>query len=81
MTKLSLCICSCAFVLSLAVAAGDGMAGTKKISRKRTDFTAAQRMKLLEQARQVCVKRYGATSRVYKFDYSKWRVTCTEPGW
>jgi hypothetical protein len=81
MTKLSLCICSCAFVLSLAVAAGDGMAGTKKISRKRMDFTAAQRMKLLEQARQVCVKRYGATSRVYKFDYSKWRVTCTEPGW
>jgi hypothetical protein len=81
MTKLSLWLCSCVFVLSLAVAAGDGMAGAKKVARKRTDFTAAQRMKLLEQARQVCVKRYGATSRVYKFDYRKWLVTCTEPGW
>ena len=81
MTKLGLWLCSCVLVLSLAVAAGDSMAGAKKITRKRTDFTAAQRMKLLEGARQVCVKRYGATSRVYKFDYSKWRVTCTEPGW
>jgi hypothetical protein len=81
MTKLSLCLCSCMVALSLALAAGDGLAGTKKTTRKKTDFTAAQRVKLLEEARQVCVKRYGAGSRVYKFDYSKWRVTCTEPGW
>ena len=81
MTKLSLCLCFCVLVFSLAVTAGDGMAGKKKVTRKRTDFTAAQRMKLLEEARKVCVKRYGATSRVYKLDYSKWRVICTEPGW
>ncbi len=81
MTKLSLSICSCVVVLSLAVAVGDGMAGTKKINRKRSDFTPAQRVKMLEEARKVCVKRYGAASRVYKLDYSKWRVVCTEPGW
>ena len=81
MSKLSLCLCSCTLVLSLVAADGDGLAATKKITRKRTDFTAAQREKLLEDARKICVKRYGAASRVYKLDYAKWRVICTEPGW
>jgi hypothetical protein len=81
MTKLGLGLCSCIFVLSLAVAGGDGIAATKKIIRKKSDFTTAQRAKLLEDARKICVKRYGTGSRVYKLDYAKWRVTCTEPGW
>ena len=36
---------------------------------------------LMEQARKICVKKYGATSRVYQLDYKKWRVVCTTPGY
>ena len=53
----------------------------KKVTRSRDDFTAEQRDKLMEKARQICVKRYGASSRVWKLDYKAWRVTCTEPGY
>ena len=53
----------------------------RKISKSRDSFTAGQREKLLEQARKICVKKYGATSGVYKFDYKTWTVICTEPGY
>lgn len=52
----------------------------KKISKSRSDFTPEQREKLLEDARKLCKKKYGATSRVHYLDYKKWTVTCTEPG-
>jgi hypothetical protein len=50
----------------------------KKISKNRSDFSEAQRKKLMESARAVCKKKYGATSRVYQLDYKKWTVICTE---
>lgn len=80
MNKISLCLLS-GFVV-LALANGDVLAAKKKPihARSRGDFTAAERDKILEHAREVCVKRYGATSRVYKLDYHKWEVICTEPG-
>jgi hypothetical protein len=52
----------------------------KKISKSRSDFTPEQRKKLLEEARQVCIRKYGASSSVHHFDYKKWRVTCNTPG-
>lgn len=52
----------------------------KKTSKSRSDFTPDQRAKLLEEARQVCIKRYGASSTVYRFDYKKWKVICNTPG-
>ena len=52
----------------------------KKISKSRNDFTPEQREKIMANARQVCVKAYGASSTVYRFDYKKWRVICYRPG-
>jgi hypothetical protein len=51
------------------------------MTHKRSDFTAEQRAKLMEEARKICKKRFGAPSRVYKIDYVQWRVVCTEPGY
>lgn len=50
----------------------------KKISRKRSDYTAEQREKFMEQARKTCKKRYGAGATVYRLDYYKWTVWCQE---
>ncbi len=50
----------------------------KKISKKRSDFTPEQRNKLMEEARKICKKKYGSTSTVYRLDYYKWIVICTE---
>ena len=50
----------------------------KKISKKRSDFTPEQRKKLMEEARKICKKNYGAASTVYRLDYYKWIVICTE---
>jgi len=52
----------------------------KKRSRSRSDFTPAQRQKIMEEARQVCIRNYGASSSVYRFDYRKWQVICNTPG-
>ena len=53
----------------------------KKKGKSRDDFSPSQREKLMEQARKICVEKYGATSRVYQLDYKKWRVVCTTPGY
>lgn len=52
----------------------------KKVSKSRKDFTPEQRKKIMEDARQVCIKKYGASSSVYRFDYSRWTVICNTPG-
>jgi ABC-type transporter MlaC component len=68
------------FVVSAVV--GDIQAVTaatkKKVSKKRSDFTPEQRKKLMEEARKICKKNYGAASTVYRLDYYKWTVICTE---
>jgi len=53
----------------------------KKISKSRNDFSAAERQKILSEARKICTRKYGATSTVYRIEYDKWRVVCTEPGY
>lgn len=50
----------------------------KTAAHKQSDFTAAQRAKMMEDARKLCKKRYGAASTVYKFDYYKWIVICND---
>ena len=50
----------------------------KKLSKKRSDFTPAQREKLMERARQICRKKYGAGATVYRLDYYKWTVWCRD---
>ena len=53
-------------------------AAKKKISKKSSDFTPAQRAKLMEEARKICKKRYGSGARVYRLDYYHWKVWCQE---
>ena len=95
MRKLSLCLLTFLFIVAVGVPNQVAMAAgscpssksgkcpvqKKKITHKRSDFTAAQRAKMMEEAREICKKKYGAPSRVYKIDYVKWRVLCTEPGY
>ncbi len=90
MQKLSLCLFCLVFVLPLPMPEPAAAAGycpsskggkcpnPRKISHKRSDFTTAQRAKMMEEARKICKKAYGSSSTVYKLDYYKWRVTCNE---
>lgn len=78
MRKSSLCLFSFLFFLSADPAHFDAEAAKGKISHKRSDFTPKQREKMMEEARKLCKKRYGASSTVYKFDYYKWMVICNE---
>ena len=48
-----------------------------KPSFSREQFTPAQRAILLEKARELCKKEYGAEATVYHLDYAKMVVTCT----
>jgi hypothetical protein len=48
-----------------------------KPSYSREDFTPQQRELFLEHARQLCKKKFGAEANVYRLDYSKMLVTCT----
>lgn len=95
MRKMSLCLLTFLFVVAVGAPNYDAVAAgscpnsksskcpvqKKKITHKHSDFTAAQREKMMEEARKICKKRFGAPSRVYKIDYVKWRVICTEPGY
>jgi hypothetical protein len=88
--KISICLFLSIFVLPVAMPNHIAMAGNcptsktgkcpvqKKISHKRSDFTAEQRAKLMDEARRICKKKFGASSTVYKLDYYKWRVICNE---
>ena len=78
MRRFNLCFFSFLFLLSLGPASYDAAAAKGKITHKRSDFTSEQRAKMMENARKVCRKRYGATATVYKVDYYKWRVICID---
>jgi hypothetical protein len=90
MRILSLCLLSFLFVLTLGPPNHDAKAGycpsmkdgkcptQKKVTHKRSDFTAEQKAKMMDDARKLCKKRYGAASTVYKLDYYKWNVICNE---
>jgi hypothetical protein len=78
------------FILPVAMPHHNAMAGycpssksgkcpvNKKLSHKREDFTTEQRAKMMEEARRICKKAYGAGSTVYQLDYYKWKVICKE---
>lgn len=53
-------------------------ATTKHPTHKSSDFTPEQKKKLMEQARQICRKRYGAMATVASIDYYHWKVWCRE---
>lgn len=90
MLKLSLCLFCLVFMLPLAMPEHPAAAGCcpgskggkcpspRKISHKRSEFTAAQRAKMMDEARKICKKAYGSSSTVYKLDYYKWKVICNE---
>jgi len=50
----------------------------KSTTRQRSDYTPEQREKMMEEARQICKKRFGAGARVYRIDYAKMMVWCLE---
>jgi hypothetical protein len=95
MRKMSLCLLTFLFVVAVGLPSQNALAAggcpssksgkcpvqKKKITHKRSDFSAEQRTKMMEEARKICKKKFGAPSRVYKIDYVKWRVVCTEPGY
>ena len=78
MRKLNLCLLTLLLSVAIGMAGHDTVAAKEKVRHKRADFTAEQRAALLEKARELCKKRYGATSTVYRLDYYKWMVICTE---
>lgn len=47
----------------------------------RDEYTAAQREKYMEEARQLCRTKYGAPSRVYRIDYKKNLIWCEPPSY
>ena len=86
MKRLSV-LASC-LVLALAVPARPADAASKCSGSKcakhktttstkgRDSYTAEQRAKIMERARQVCQDKHGAPSRVYRVDYKRLRVWC-----
>jgi hypothetical protein len=75
------CLATCFTVTPFAGGMDEVMAATKKkkkVSKKSSDFTPAQREKLMQEARKICKKRYGAGATVYKLDYYHWKVWCLE---
>lgn len=67
-------------VLSIALSLGfsESDAASKAKRKRWVDFTAAQKTELMKLAREVCRKRYGAISKVYRLDYYREKVWCTE---
>lgn len=49
--------------------------------KSREQYTAAEREKIMERAREICRKFQGAPSQVYKIDYATSKVWCTPPSY
>lgn len=49
--------------------------------KSREQYTAAERNKIMERAREICRKAYGAPSRVYRIDYATSKVWCEPPSY
>lgn len=52
---------------------------SKAKAKGRSEYTAEQRKQILKDAREVCIKKYGASSTIYRFDWKKWTVICNTP--
>lgn len=49
--------------------------------KSREDYTAAQREKIMENARKLCKAKFGAPSRVHRIDYKRNEVWCEPPNY
>ena len=47
----------------------------------RDEYTPAQREKYMAEARQLCRKKFGAPSRVYRIEYKKNLIWCEPPSY
>lgn len=47
--------------------------------KQRTDYSATERERIMERARQICKKSFGQPSRVYRIDYAAGKVWCEPP--
>jgi hypothetical protein len=47
----------------------------------RDAYTPAQREAYMEEARQLCRRKFGAPSRVYRIDYRKNLIWCEPPSY
>ena len=68
------------FAVALPVEDAAYAATTKKKKgglKDRSAYTAEQRQKILDAARKVCRKKYGAPANVYRIDYGSNRIWCT----
>ena len=71
-------------LLMFAVSPLSFAAQAKTVAKKhdsRSQFTVQQREKMAAKFRELCKKKYGAPSRLYKIDYYKRQYVCTEPGY
>lgn len=50
------------------------------LGKGRDGYTAEQRKKMMERARQICRKEFGASATVYDVDFRNLRVRCLPPG-
>lgn len=48
--------------------------------KSRDEFTPAQRKQIMEEARQLCIRTYGASSSVYRYEWKKRKVICYTAG-
>jgi hypothetical protein len=49
--------------------------------KSSSDYSSEERKKIMELARQICRKKYGASSTVYRIDYTRKSVICVPPGY
>lgn len=47
--------------------------------KSRSQYSAAEREKIMERAREICRKEFGAPSRVFRIDDATSRVWCEPP--
>ena len=56
-------------------------AAKKPSAKSGSSLTAQQRAQIMERARELCRKKHGAPSRVYRVDYTHMRVWCEPPSY
>ena len=69
------------FILPATVIVSDSAHAATTKKKSKSDYTAEERAKIMDYARKLCRKKYGAGSTVYRLDYRMKRVTCVPPGY
>ncbi len=70
-------------VLAVAMVINCGISGAEAASKAKSkrwrDYNKEQRAEIMKRAREVCKKKYGAPSTVYKIDYYREKIWCWAP--